>query len=243
MPPAHSTMEASVKYIEKMNSAVRGLAQKSKQGVPDRKESISIAAWYDQVEELLTWLENDAQMSVELKTQVDKVLSVMSSKAFHFPEEIKTRAKALHNRFETANWGGAPLPIKVEDEDTEMIDEAPPRDCASPSRRERRDDARAVRCPPAGHRIWGVNGMMHGLALTIPNGRGSGRLAYNPRFERRRSKVHGDNGIAVGTWYPRQLAACFHGAHGSSQGGIAGSGESGAYSIVSSGAYSDVDID
>ncbi|KAK4891565.1 hypothetical protein LTR27_009896 [Elasticomyces elasticus] len=239
MPPTHTTMDAAVKYLKEMSSAVRGLAQKSRQGVPDRKESVSIAAWYHQVEDQLTWLENDAQMTVELKnmSKIDQVLPLMfADERFHFTREISERAQALHERFETERWG-AP------DEDIEMANEDPRNDSASPPRRVQRDNERALRYPPAGHRIWGINGMMHGLALTIPNGRGSGRPAYNPRFECRNSKIHGDNEVAVGAWYPRQLAACFHGAHGSSQGGIAGSGESGAYSIVSSGAYSDVDID
>ncbi|KAK3644024.1 hypothetical protein LTR56_009876 [Elasticomyces elasticus] len=239
MPPTHTTMEASVKYLKEMSSAVRGLAQKSKQGVPDREESSSIAAWYTKIEDQLSWLENDARMTVELKnmSQIDKVLPLMfADERFHFTRELSERSRVLFERFESERWG-AP------NEDTEMVDEVPRRASASPPRRERRDDARALRCPPAGHRIWGINGMMHGLALTVPNSRGPGRPAYNPRFKCRNSKIHGHNEIAVGAWYPRQLAACFHGAHGSSQGGIAGSGESSAYSIVSSGAYSDVDID
>ncbi|KAK5715265.1 hypothetical protein LTR17_016866 [Elasticomyces elasticus] len=242
MPPTHRTMEASVKYINEMVPAVRGLAQKSKNVAPDRKESKMIAAWYDQVEDLLKWLENDAQMKVELKTPVDKLLSVMFGDAFCFPKEIKGRAMVLHNRFEIANWGGAP----VQPQDVDMADDiASPPPTRSPVRSSRSNGDRAVKYPPANHPIWGVRGIMHGIALSIPNPGEGGKLEpiINPRYACRPSRRHGDNDIAVGSWWARKLVAKFHGAHEMHGAGIAGDKYSGAFSIVVSGAYSDVDED
>lgn len=48
-------------------------------------------------------------------------------------------------------------------------------------------------------------------------------------------RVFGHNGLAVGQWWPLRICALRDGAHGSSQGGIAGNSEVGAWSIVVSG--------
>ncbi|KAF2839340.1 hypothetical protein M501DRAFT_934149, partial [Patellaria atrata CBS 101060] len=50
-----------------------------------------------------------------------------------------------------------------------------------------------------------------------------------------RADVFGHNGLINGQWWPTQLCAVRDGAHGSSQGGIAGKSGVGAYSIVISG--------
>ena len=47
----------------------------------------------------------------------------------------------------------------------------------------------------------------------------------------------GHNGLAVGQWWPLRICALRDGAHGSSQGGIAGNSEVGAWSIVVSGTF------
>ena len=55
------------------------------------------------------------------------------------------------------------------------------------------------------------------------------------------AKVVGDNGLAVGDWFPYRICALRDGAHGESQAGISGDIDSGAYSIVVAGAYEEVD--
>jgi len=47
----------------------------------------------------------------------------------------------------------------------------------------------------------------------------------------------------VGDWYPKQLIALFHGAHGHQQSGICGDRNSGAYSIIVAGFYDSLDHD
>lgn len=73
---------------------------------------------------------------------------------------------------------------------------------------------------------------MHGVALKV----GPRRVyAIDTRYPQRDAKVYGHNGLEVGSWYPMQLVALFHGAHGMTMGGIAGNAETGAYSVLTAG--------
>jgi hypothetical protein len=85
---------------------------------------------------------------------------------------------------------------------------------------------------------------MHGITYKR-SGKGKRSNILNPQYrtQKRNSKIHGHNNIRVGQWFPSQLSALFHGAHGSSQGGIHGDQSTGAYSIVISGKYEDLDQD
>jgi len=56
-------------------------------------------------------------------------------------------------------------------------------------------------------------------------------------------KVFGHNGLKIGAWWPKQICALRDGAHGSSQGGIAGTPEVGAYSVIISGGHGYEDQD
>ncbi|WYZ44734.1 hypothetical protein EsH8_VIII_000050 [Colletotrichum jinshuiense] len=96
--------------------------------------------------------------------------------------------------------------------------------------------------PPRNHPIWGVDGIMHGLAL-----KGGSRftVVINPDYlgEKRSAARLGDNGLAVGSWFPNQLSALFNGAHGHSNAGIYYSKEEGSYSVIVARAYEGLDID
>jgi hypothetical protein len=90
---------------------------------------------------------------------------------------------------------------------------------------------------------------MHGLYIkpAIPNRRGRS-YDIDPRYKahKRPAKVFGHNNLTPGAWWPRQLAALYHGAHGSPYKGIFGNPTEGAYSIVISGqnkTYHDLDKD
>ncbi|OLN87521.1 E3 ubiquitin-protein ligase UHRF1 [Colletotrichum chlorophyti] len=96
--------------------------------------------------------------------------------------------------------------------------------------------------PPPDHPIWGVDGIMHGLCI-----KDSDSITYclNPRYNDQKSSAarFGHNGLRVGDWFPFQLSAVFHGAHGSSCGGIYGHQNHGAYSVIITSSYSDLDKD
>lgn len=59
----------------------------------------------------------------------------------------------------------------------------------------------------------------------------------------RSCNVFGHNGLTVGKWWPYRICALRDGAHGATQGGIAGSAKDGAYSVVVSGDYDELDRD
>lgn len=70
---------------------------------------------------------------------------------------------------------------------------------------------------------------------------GTNRYKTDPRYPARSAKVPGDNGLAVGDWFPNQFSAFVNGAHGMPVAGISGNVDYGAHSIVVAGAYKDVD--
>jgi hypothetical protein len=99
-----------------------------------------------------------------------------------------------------------------------------------------------VRPPPRHYPIFGIDGIMHGVALKI----GARRKDYilDSHYPKREAKVYSHNGLQVGDWWPMQLLALFHGAHGARMGRIAGNAETGAYSVVTAGGpYEDLDQD
>jgi hypothetical protein len=95
----------------------------------------------------------------------------------------------------------------------------------------------AIRLPPTNHPIWGLNGILHGLYMqpTRPNHPRSYHI--DPRYADQKQPANhfGHNGLTPGSWWPLQLAAVYHGAHGSPIKGIFGTPTDGAYSIVVSG--------
>ena len=54
-------------------------------------------------------------------------------------------------------------------------------------------------------------------------------------------KYHGEGALVNGQWFPNQMLACIHGAHGSPDAGICGDVKNGAYSVVVSGGYQNAD--
>ena len=77
-----------------------------------------------------------------------------------------------------------------------------------------------------------VQTIMHNISLTK-----GGRRVYRilDKSVARPCNVFGHNGLTVGQWWPYRICALRDGAHGATQGGIAGSVEIGAYSVVVSG--------
>jgi SAD/SRA domain len=94
--------------------------------------------------------------------------------------------------------------------------------------------------------IFGENGPMAGTMIksnTVDPKNVVKSLILNPQYNQRNAKVFGHNGLPIGVFFLRQLSALSDGAHGSSQGGIAGSPEEGVYSIIVTGHYKDLEKD
>lgn len=99
-----------------------------------------------------------------------------------------------------------------------------------------------LRPPPTSHPVFGTSGIMHGVVPKISSRRKN--YILDSRYSKRDAKVFGHNGLTVGDWWPMQLLALFHGAHGARMCGIAGNAQTGANSVVTAGGpYEDLDQD
>ncbi|KAK1573588.1 YDG/SRA domain-containing protein [Colletotrichum navitas] len=157
-----------------------------------------------------------------------------TAKKQYFEGRIKSRAKSLHQ------WAD-----RVEDATRLANQQAALQEAQAKAEAQAQANPtkpNGILRPPRNHPIWGIGGVMRGLAV-----RPSERLivVLNPDCanEKRPANVHGHNGLQVGDWFPSQLSALFHGAHGHSNAGIYFQAEEGAFSVIVAGAYKDLDVD
>jgi hypothetical protein len=68
-----------------------------------------------------------------------------------------------------------------------------------------------IKRPPKDHPIYGERGIMRGILWYTTKTGSSTKL--DPEYQVKDARVYGNNGIAVGAWWPRQLAAKRDGAH------------------------------
>lgn len=234
-----------VEWFEKERATIQHFAQASikARGVPN----VDILKHREQIERTrgyLDLLEFDTNMSPELrnKTRIEDVLMLINRPKVYFPDDVKQRAEMLLQRFRDENWGAG---AEAEDDNDSGHDDdeqaASPTTATAPAAPvgEPGSDTVTLRLPPTDHPIWGLEGIMHRIAVT----QGTNRYKIDPRYRPRPAKVSGDNGLAVGAWFPNQFSALVNGAHGAPVAGISGNVDYGAYSIVMAGAYKDVDED
>lgn len=234
--------------------ALQPYAQRSKrdQGIP--AEDASTKEWLERTDRLLNFLQHDFEISPRFREEahIDLLLEfIFKTPRFHFPEDLRQRAQALYEEFEEKAWGAASDPGEDPDveDPSESSDEQPPTPTsAAPSaavpkvKKEAAPPGVAyIHPPPAKHPIWGLKGIMHGIAPKL--GGAKRTVLIDRRFmgEKRSASVSGDNGLKVGAWFPYQLSALFYGAHGARMAGISGNASYGAFSIVVAGMYKDVD--
>lgn len=239
-----------LEFISKeRKEVIQALAIKSKKNPRFEHPSNDEAALLDRLDGLLTRL-GDVQMTPEIKekTQIHKGMEVICDSKFSFPDEYVVRAKSLLEKWESENWG-APVAVKRESGSDPESDGEVNGDGNHQMAKKRKVSASTGKegskllLPKPEHPIWGLNGIMHGICYSKSNGRKSPQLDPRYKDKQRRADVVGKNRLAVGAWFPSQLAALFRGAHGSAQGGIYGNANSGAYSIIISGQYDDLDSD
>lgn len=171
-------------------------------------------------------------MTPKLKaaTFIDKGLELVMDGKYRFLAHVVGIAQALLQKWEAENWG------QGEEEEVTEVSTAPTMTTPKTAR------TQVDHLPPRDHPIYGEHGIMHGVIMDRSAAYGPDgshrRTVYrrHPSYTPVDAHVFGHNGLEVGRWWPQQLAALFHGAHGSSQGGIAGSAKAGgAFSIVVSG--------
>ncbi|CAK4033016.1 E3 ubiquitin- ligase ORTHRUS 1 [Lecanosticta acicola] len=260
-------LEGRVSFLtQERVQVVQMLAVKSSKakGVPDPSEE-PIKSLVARLDALLAWLDTDAEMTHTLieRSKIDEGLKLIFSgpNSVHFAPEHMKKAKKLHDKWEASNQGGTartqppvgsprcngghssqsgPENGKTRKRDESDREPEESRLARKPRVNETPDN---IKRPPTNHSIWGVDGIMHGIALKRNGGKKSKVLNPDYMHEKRDAKVYGHNGLEVGRWFPLQLCALFHGAHGSSQAGIVGDPDQGAYSIVVAGQYDDLDTD
>ncbi|OAA55239.1 sra-ydg [Niveomyces insectorum RCEF 264] len=201
-----------------------------------------------ELEQFLLYLDNCIEMTPQLRdaTYIDKGLDLIIDPKYRFPAHFVDTARRLKRKWIDENWGkdavvddagGGGENNDDEDEAGAGVGEG------AHSAPVLTDDNRVIRPPPRNHPIFGEQGIMHGVVITRGTKNGSRAYRRNPNYRPRNALVFGENSLTVGAWWPMQIVALFNGAHGSSQGGIAGSARLGATSIVVSGTYDDRDDD
>lgn len=169
---------------------------------------------------------------------------------YKFPEPLARRAEALYDKWVENEWGAVEASLQLSDSDDDVRGQTP----TTPTTASRRTAHRktpstsnaapvTARLPPTNHPIYGVGKIMDGVLFMRGGQRPSYRLNPAASDRGRDHRKLGANGLIPGQWFPNQISALFHGAHGSSQGGISGTKAHGARSVVISGLYHDLDSD
>ncbi|KAK4622457.1 E3 ubiquitin-protein ligase ORTHRUS 1 [Fulvia fulva] len=256
LPPGND----GVVYLKKeLKEVITKLAQESRKIGRAPAESDQARQLLPRLDDLLTLLENS---EVNERTRQDSKINeglkliYVEGNNFHFHNKHVERARALSERWmsvapvrqpaaQTAGVKREPSSVDEEIQSTK----SPKRSNTATASASRRADSgidqamASVKRPPFDNLIWGRHGILHGLALKRSDERKV--LIMYPEYadQQRPAKVFGHNDITVRRWFPKQLCAVFHGAHGQHQAGIHGDPNKGAYLVVVSGQYDDLDQD
>lgn len=226
--------------------AVQAYASQSKKAGRVLPDTVQSREWLQRIDGLLKLHEYDFEISPRMRDEarIDTYLKFMfDDERFHFPQDVRDRARALYEEYESCNWTAATEDPEEDSSDSES---------SSPTGLNGNDDTAAapvgnaptqqaaVKLPPISDPIWGIQGIMHGVAPKFGKNK---TFVLDRRYleEKRSASVFGHNGLEPGAWFPNQLVALFHGAHGARIGGIHGKNGVGAYSVVVSGLYKEVD--
>ena len=208
---------------------------------------------------ILTKLRRKSLMSAEFaeKTHIELILQRIGEDRYCFSAVARGIAQGLHQRFAGQNWGKtavAPAQATSAGSD-EGKKPKRKRDASSTSAKSQKepklkksvDEIHITKPIPADEDpIFGLNGPMRGTLIkynTVDPQNVAKSIVLNPNITQISSKVFGHNGIHMGQFFPRQMAALAQGAHGSSQAGISGTAEDGAYSVIVTGRYNSLEKD
>ncbi|KAI0154122.1 PUA-like domain-containing protein [Xylariaceae sp. FL1272] len=208
---------------------------------------------YQDARRYLVWLETEAQMtpalaaSTQLQVALDRILLDKYKKEFRFPQDIVNKARELQEMYNSDNFGATavieegPHGSDSDDEPTSAVSTTTTSTAAraAPSAMPL---SQVLVDPSANDAMFAEGGIMHGLLIKQKKN-GGNTYVLNPEVPHRSCKVFGHNGLQLGAWFPFQISALHHGAHGATTAGIAGDTVRGAYSIVVAGSYDDLDED
>lgn len=226
--------------VDESRQSIQLFAVKSKRaGSGLNLEDPRFRGLLDRARRLFTFLEHDFEISPRYREEgaLTGILKlVFDNPSFHFPDDLRNRARALYEDFEANEWGAVDT-ASDDDGDGDGDDDG---DEQSPTPASRTAVSMRIRLPPPDHPIWGIHGIMHGVCPKTGVVRTT-QLDRRYLAKKRSAKVFGHNGLQPGAWFPSQLLALFHGAHGARMAGIHGNAVDGTYSVVVAGMYQDVD--
>lgn len=238
--------------VHERKYALQAYASASKRAGGVLPENDQTKAWLDRIDGLLKLHEFDFEISPKMRDEaaIDTYLKFMfNDERFHFPQSIQDRARALYEEYEACNWTATG---HDNDDDEDDDDDSVDMNNSSPTGLDGNNDPpdilagnvtirnAIVKLPPRNDPIWGLRGIMHGVAPKLGKIK---TLVIDPRYlrDKRRANVFGHNSLEPGAWFPNQIVALFHGGHGARQGGVYGKRGVGTYSVVVSGSYKEVD--
>lgn len=141
---------------------------------------------------------------------------MVASPVNKFEKEYREIAEYLINKFELQNWG---VPEEVEKKSASNtkgkkrhMEKSEDEEPAAKKPKPAPLDKSKLRRAPKDHQIYGESGIMRGI-LWYRTKNGS-QTCLDEKFQVKDARVYGHNGIEVGAWYPRQMAALRDGAHG-----------------------------
>lgn len=205
-------------------------------------------------EEIQGYIKNMRAYLLHLLHEVEpkpefKKLGLDKALAFYLPPEfpptlarvapdLSILARQVLEKYESEDWGKDFTTHQGEESEAEDLGSAVATTSTtgrnlSGSRPSTKTVTEDIPLPPVSHPIWGLQGIMHGVARKTTK---TGRVVpvLDPRYlsEKCNAKAFGHNGHKPGAWWAYMMAALFHGVHGSPQHGITGHAKFGAYSIV-----------
>jgi hypothetical protein len=145
-----------------------------------------------------------------------KILEMVLNPITKFEEQYCDLAKYLHDKFARQNWG------VTEDDEKESTSKSKEKKRSAEEDHEDKPTAKKQKSAPLdkskikraskNHPIYGENGIMRGI-LWYPTKKGS-QTCLDDKYPVKDARVYGHNGLDIGAWFPRQLAALRDGAHG-----------------------------
>ncbi|KAI1263868.1 PUA-like domain-containing protein [Xylariaceae sp. FL1019] len=232
---------------------VKDMIRQNRNILQAKQRSKEVGKRYEDIRRYLVWLDTEAQMtpvlatSTNLQVALDRILKDEYEKDYRFPDDIVAKARELQDKFDSDNFGATAV---IDDEPQASDSDEEPTSAVSTTASTTGRAAASTALPlseelvdpSANDDMFAEGGIMHGLLLKKKKN-GGNMYVLNPEVHHKSCKIFGNNGLRLGAWFPYQISALHHGAHGATTAGIAGDTLHGAYSIVVADSYHDLDKD
>jgi hypothetical protein len=141
---------------------------------------------------------------------------MVASPVTKFEQKHRELAEYIINKFNSQNWG---VPEEVEKKSASntkgkkrRMEESEDEEPAVKKPKSVQVDKSKIKRAPKDHPIYGESGIMRGI-LWYRTRNGS-QTCLDEKYPVKDPRVFAHNGLDVGSWFPRQMAAMRDGAHG-----------------------------